>query len=271
MLILPIVNRDRVLNVKLSLKSASKIKKRVRLYDIDESEVIISNRKFSNSLYKDSKEKDAVMKFIRNNTTPRGKKITISTRLRADEASYDVYEINVPPEKANDILDGLLALAITDLRKELPERSKGRYISLKQVGLDEILTDKKVDMLYDIVSNVRDASKWPELFKEYGLFDIIDTINFLELFDCTVVGSSSINEDVLKDLIKALEKINTKDYNSLNKYYKMALDNKKIYSKLSYAYQLLYNRSYKLIQSVSQKKNHQFVKVNQAVGDSYGG
>ena len=270
MLILPIVNKNRVLNVKISLRSASKIRSRVKLYDMEESEVLVSNRKFSDSMYKDSREKDAVMKFIRSNSTLRGKKITISTRLRADEPSYDIYEVNVPPKKTNDVLDSLFALAITDLRKELPERSKGRYISLKQVGLDNILTDKKMDMLYNIVSNVRDASRWPKLFEEYELFDIIDTINFLELFDCTVIGSSSINEDVLRDLISALEKLNTKDYNSLNKYYQMALDNKNIYSKLSRAYQLLYNRSYRLIQSVSQKKNHQLIKVNQ-IGDSYGG
>ena len=52
-------------------------------------EVIISSRKFSDSMYKDSKEKDAVMKFIRSNTTPRGRKITISTRLRPDNP-YEV-------------------------------------------------------------------------------------------------------------------------------------------------------------------------------------
>lgn len=270
MLILPIVNKNRVLNVKVSLKSATKVQKKVKLNNIDESEVLISNRKFSDSMYSNSKDKDAVMKFIRSNTTIRGRKITISTKLRSDEPSYDIYEVNVPPKKSNDILDGLISLAITDLRKELPEKNKGRYISLKQIGLDEILTDKKIDTLYDIIFNVRDASKWPKLFEEYGIFDIIDTINFLDLFDCTVIGSSSINEDVLKDLISALKNLNTKDYNSLKKYYKMALDNKNIYSKLSYAYQLLYNRSYTLIQSTAQK-NHQFVKVNQITGDSYGG
>ena len=164
-------------------------------------------------------------------------------------------------------MDLLYSLAITDLRKEMPNNNKGRYISLKQIGLNEVLSDEKLDKLYKIISTVPDASKWPTLFEQAKIFNIIDVINFLEIFDLTVIPSTSINEDAIGALLEALQKINTKDYNNLKKYYEMAIDNKESYHRLSYAYGLLYDKPYSLIQSNRQKATHQFVKV----GDNYGG
>ena len=66
MLVLPIVNVDRILHVEVKLKSANKIKSGIRFSDASESEIIVNGKLFSESLYKDDKSRRAVVDFIRN-------------------------------------------------------------------------------------------------------------------------------------------------------------------------------------------------------------
>ena len=49
MLILPIVNKNRVMNVEIKIKNASKIKTGVYSDDVGESDIIVNREKFSNS------------------------------------------------------------------------------------------------------------------------------------------------------------------------------------------------------------------------------
>ena len=63
MLILPIVNKKRVVNVEIKLKNASKIRKGVCFDDAKESEIIVNREKFSDSSFKDSKEENAPKKY----------------------------------------------------------------------------------------------------------------------------------------------------------------------------------------------------------------
>ena len=51
MLILPMINRNRVMNVELSLKDALKVKEGVHYDDAEESDIIVNNEKFSDSLF----------------------------------------------------------------------------------------------------------------------------------------------------------------------------------------------------------------------------
>ena len=55
-------------------------------------------------------------------------------------------------------------------------------------------------------------------------------VDFINIFDCTVVSDTSIPEDSLQTVLKGLEAINTKDARSLRNYYNMALSNKEIYA-----------------------------------------
>ena len=67
MLILPIVNRNRILNVEISLKNAQKIKTKVVLDNTNESDIVVDGVKYSTSVYN---VRDAslnlVVDFIRN-------------------------------------------------------------------------------------------------------------------------------------------------------------------------------------------------------------
>ena len=55
MLILPIVNKRRVMNVQIKLKDASKVRKGVCYDDAGESDIIVNREKFSESSFKNSK------------------------------------------------------------------------------------------------------------------------------------------------------------------------------------------------------------------------
>ena len=140
-----------------------------------------------------------------------------------------------------------------DAEATLDKNRKGYYVSLDQLGFNEYLTDDKIDKLKSIVASVRNTESWPVLFEQAGITDVISTIGFLNQFDCTVVPGSTIDENYLKGLLDSFEKIHSRDYKQLNRYYNIAKDNHNVYKKLSRVYSSMYNEPYRLIQSQKQK------------------
>lgn len=255
MLILPIVNRNRVMNVELRLRNAHKIKCNFWSEDVQESDIIVNREKFSNSSYKDSKEENAPTDFIRSKSILYPRDFLVTTKQKADSKKYDVYRVNQPPRKVHTSLDKLYGKAITDLRKEIPGvKNRGRYVSFEKLGMNEYLTDEKIAKLQRIVKEERDQSRWPELFEKEGISDIGNTVDFINNFECTVVSDTTIPESSMQDTLKSLEVINTRDYKNLNNYYKMAKRNADIYTKISYINKIMYDKPLTLIQSEKQKQ-----------------
>lgn len=268
MLILPIVNRNRILNVEVKLKNADKVRTGVIVSGMPESEVIVNGRKLSDSSFKDDKSDKAALEFIRINSMRFRRNYLITTRSEASSESYDVYEIEQPPKKINEGLDNLYISAITDMRKEIPGIKRGRYVSLEKLGVADHLTDDKIEVLRDIVKNVSDTREWPALFQKMGIADLAHTLEFLRHFDCTVVEETTIPEDSLRSMVDALEKLNTRDSRNLCNYYNMALSNKNVYAKLSVVNKLIYDKPLTLIQSKRQKEK-QLVKVVNGDNNGY--
>ena len=265
MLILPIVNKNRVMNVEIKLKNASKIRSRIYSEDIQESDIIVNREKFSNSSFRESRDEAAPTDFIRSRSILHPRNFLVTTKQENDSNFYDVYEVAQPPRKVNASLDKLYGKAITDLRKEIPGvKGRGRYVSFEKLGLDKYLTEDKIASLQRIVKDERDSSRWPKLFQEAGIADLGDTVDFINTFECTVLSDTSIAEDSLQDTIKQLEVINTKDYRNLKNYYNMAKKNTDIYTKISYINNIIYNKPLTLIQAPSQKQR-QFIKKKDEV------
>ncbi len=238
MLILPIVNKRRVMNVEIKLKDASKIRQGVSYEDALESDIIVNREKFSESSFKDTKNDQAPMDFIRSRSMLFPRKYLITTKEENDSSLYDVYEVAPPPKKVNDSLDGLYGKAITDLRKEIPgSNQRGRYVSFEQLGIGNHLTDEKIARLQRIVKE-ENEDNWPRLFEEAGIADLNDSIEFINHFECTVLSDTSIP---------------ARDYKNLNRYYEMAKSNADIYMKLSYIHKIIYDKPMSLIQSKNQK------------------
>lgn len=248
MLILPIVNKKRVMNVELRLKTARKIRRGVSFDDAEESDIIINREKYSLSSFKDSKDDMAPIDFIRSKSILYPRDFLVTTREKVDSNLYDVYEVSPPPEKVNDSLDRLYSKAILDLTKEIPGAEKrGRYVSFESLGIGNHLTNDKIASLQKIVRENRDSSTWPSLFQEAGIADLSDTIDFINNFECTVLSDTSISEDSLEETLKALSNIRTRDYRNLNRYYEMAKSNRDIYTRMSYIHKVIYDKPLTLI------------------------
>ena len=253
MLILPIVNKRRVMNVRVKLKDARQVRKGVSYDDAKESEIIVNRERYSKSSFKDSHSDKSPMDFIRSRSMLYPRNYLVTTKTRPSDPVYDVYEVTPPPKKVNDSLDGLYGKAITDIRKRIPGReNRGRYVSLEKLGIGKHLTDDKIASLQRIVKEERNEETWPRLFAEAGVSDLSETVDFMNHFECTVLSDTTIPEDSLQDTLTALSNIQTRDYKNLKNYYQMAKSNTEIYTKISYIHKLLYDKPMPLIQSKDQ-------------------
>ena len=260
MLILPIVNKKRVMNVEIRLKTASKVREKVNYHDAKQSDIIVNRAKFTESSFYQSRDAGAPMDFIRSRSLLYPRNFLVTTKQRRNSPFYDVYEVKQPPKKINDSLDQLYGKAILDLKNEIPGViNRGRYVSLKELGLQGELTDDKIARIQHIVKEERDTSKWPELFEKNGVADLDEMIHFLRNFDCRVLADTTMAEDSLQDTLQSLEVINTRDYRNLKKYYEMAKGNADIYTKISYVHKIIYNKPFALIRA-KQSDAKQLVK-----------
>ena len=107
MLILPIVNKNRVMNVELRLRNAHKIKRNVWYESVHESDIIVNREKFSDSSFKDSREENAPTDFIRSKSILYPRNFLVTTKQKTDSKKYDIYEVNQPPRKVHSSLDKL--------------------------------------------------------------------------------------------------------------------------------------------------------------------
>lgn len=98
MLVLPIVNKRRVMNVQIRLKNAEKIRKGVAYDDAVESEIIVNREKFSESSYSTSKDENAPIDFIRSKSILYPRNFLVTTKEENDSNLYDVYEVSQPPK-----------------------------------------------------------------------------------------------------------------------------------------------------------------------------
>ena len=253
------------MNVEIRLKNASKVREKVNYNDAKQSDIIVNRAKFTESTFYQSRDVSAPMDFIRSRSLLYPRNFLVTTKQRRNSPLYDVYEVTQPPKKVNDSLDNLYGKAILDLKNEIPEvHNRGRYVSLKDLGLHTELTDDKIARLQHIVREERDSSKWPELFQKAGIADLDEMIHFLRNFDCRVLADTTMAEDSLQDTLHSLEVINTRDYRNLKKYYEMAKGNADVYTKISYIHKIIYNKPFALIRA-KQSDAKQLIKKKDEV------
>lgn len=259
MLVLPIVNKKRVMNVQIRLKDALKIRRGVKFDDASGSDIIVNREKFSESSFGISKDANAPIDFIRSRSILYPRNFLVTTKEEVDSNYYDVYEVPQPPKKVNDSLDKLYSKAITDMRKEIPGRlERGRYISFEDLGIDKQLSDEKIAMLQRVIRESDGNSDLGKKLADAGIADLDDIVKFFQNFECTLLSDTSISEDSLQDTIAALSVINSRDYRNLKKYYNMAKSNTDIYTKISYINKVLYDMP--LSFSYGDSRQKQFVK-----------
>lgn len=256
MLILPIINKRRVMNVEIKLKNAEKVRRGVCYDDAAASDIIVNREKFSESSFKESRNATAPIEFIRSKSILYPRRFLVTTKTQDSSSLYDVYEVPQPPSKSNDSIDKLYSKAITDMRKEIPNKPKrGRYVSFEDLGFNKHLTNDKIALLQRVVKDSVDSKDLGEKLQSAGIADMAETADFINNFECTIISDTEIPEESLQDTLKAMSSINTRDYRNLRKYYNMAKSNTDLYTKISYVNKVIYDRPLVLYRSgkVGQK------------------
>ena len=269
MLVLPIVNRGRIICVQIRLKNAKKVKINVRYKEAEGSELIVNREKFSDSLFHKSRALTAPIEFIRSKTINFPRSFLGTTKERRDSTRYDIYEFPLPPTRVNEALDSLYGSVILDYLNEIPDSpAKGKYVSLEDLGIGAYLTDEKIAKLKRIVTEEKNPTHWPELFRKEGIADLQDIIQFFEIFECILLSDHSIPETSLRDTLKSMGVINTRDYRNLKKYYSIAKSNREIYFKISYVNKLLYDKPLTLLIHHNEEIDRfQFIKKKEKSED----
>lgn len=251
MIVLPILNRGRVLNVKVELKNVNKIAKGINTFNIASSDIVINNNRYSESFHsKDIATCKSVMNFIRSNSKASRSSILVSTK--ADEfGNYDIYEIKLSDEKVSDGIDNLIGTLILDLKNE-KSNQKGRYLDLFKLGVFDLITEDKLNSLEYAKDNMErlNISKYID---DNNLRSLFKLVNCMDDFNFTVIKKSVMKEENFLELINFLEPTNSKDYNSLINYYDLAKSNQNEYSKLSYLYKTVNNKPLDLIHTPHEK------------------
>ena len=267
MLIMPILNTgkngiSKIYMVEVSLKKVVKARENTIIKGINESDIVINGTSFNNSLYNTKAIKpNVIVNFLRNfNYKANKKDFLVSTREYTDSSMYDLYSIPVPPRKITAGLDNLYGSAILDLKKKIPNSNKGRYLSLKQLGVDKHITDDKMEKLIYFSSIEKDKTKRNDILQLNGVSDLAKSIEFMRLFDCTIIKDATITEKELSDMVSTLSCVNTRDYKNLSRLYEIAKENRDVYAKLSKISKVLDNTPLNLIQSKSKSKV--LVKIN---------
>ena len=261
MLVMPILNTskdgiNRIYNVEIRLKTATKVKVNTTLKGFDEADVIVNGSSFKKSIFDiRNNEEQVVVNFIRNKNCHSDRKdFLITTRKNSNSVLYDLYNVVIPPRKVTIGLDRLYGKVIVDMQKEIPNIKRGRYISLKQTGVDSHITTEKINNLRYIVDNLTDKNNLDYMILANNLGDLKTTLDFIKLFDFTIISEATVNERQITDLLEILSHTYGKDSRNLENYYKIAKENKEVYKKLSTLNQILYGKPINLIQSREKSK-----------------
>lgn len=267
MLIMPILNTSKngttkIYNVMISLKTASKVRESTVANGINEEDVIIGNSSFNSSLFNTkNKEDNVVVNFIRSKNSRMNKKnFLVTTRNYTDKIAYDLYSIDIPPRKVTKGLDNLYGKAIIDIQKKIPNIKKGRYVSLKKIGVVDHISDERLEQLKYIVDSASNDANLQYMLLAHNLGDLKATLDFIKLFDFTIISEATIYESQITDLLESLKFTATRESKNLRKYYDLAKENRDAYYKLSSLNKIINGKTINLIQN--KEKSKVFVKTS---------
>ena len=266
MLILPVINKGKIFNAELKLVHCQKLDENIsNTFDsAKESDVIINGKSLRDSNW----DKKDIMSFVKGNSLNQPRDFYVNTKNEQfnekrfdiignrlqEKDTYETYKIANPYKLTSFNFEKLYDVMLLDILNKVPNKqNNGRYVSLKELGFDEVVNDQSIEQLENITNSVRDTSKWDPLFREYKIEDLVKYIDFFSLFEATVIPHSTVPKDEVENIVDKLSTIKTRDYKNLNKYYKIAKENTEIYKNLNKASNLLYGKPFRFVQSKKQR------------------
>ncbi len=257
MIIIPIINNNKIKQVKIELSNIYKIEKETDHNNIEANDVIVGSTSFKNSRYNTKNQSiSSILDFIRISNIHNTSSTLISTKYYNSEHTYDLYQIEPPLKSITKGLDNLYASIILDLKNCIPDAIKGKYIDLEKLDLTSHITDEKLELLQVIASNLQNNKtkrNYQKILQENGLEDLIETLKFMELFYCEIIPNASIDIDIYKKVLDSMNRVNTKEAKDIRNIYTIAKNNEQAYYKLSKLYNIVYNEPLHWIHSSKEK------------------
>lgn len=255
MLVLPIESKKQLYNVEFHLKDCELVKESVSYDDAGPEEIIAQGTSFKGSVFDNNDEK-AEADFLRSsylNNNSGNNTYLVTTKYRRDKNTYNVYRVVKPTRRVNDSLEVIYSKAIRDLRKSIAsdnsqeeKPARGRYLSLNKIGLGKNLSPKRIATVKRIVES-NEPSKYDELLKASGVYDLKETVDFFNNnFSMKVKKEDTIDESIITQSRQFFSKLSTKEYKNLNKYYETVRENTEILSSISYISKLIYKKPIKI-------------------------
>jgi hypothetical protein len=253
MLVLPIINRNRILNVEVNLKNAVKVSDEFYTKDIRPSDIVVNGNsyyEYLNLKHLTTSTTSSVMEFVRLSSKSGTKSILVSTKTD-DNNKYDVYRITKITDKISDGFDSLIGTLILDLKNRTPSQ-KNRYLDLKKLQVFDIISESSLEKIEYASANLErlNISKY---ISDNNLGKLFRLIKDFDQFDFTIINKSIISLADFERILEFLEPVNSKDYINLKHYYDIARNNQREYSKLSYLYKTVSNKPLDIIHSAKKK------------------
>ncbi len=252
MLVLPIINKDRILNVEVRLKNIKKLdNQNIDTSKYTESNIYVGLYDFNNSSYNE-KNLDSynITLFIRNSGILKKNKFIVTTKSY-DKNICDFYEISYPNNKISDGFDRLYGEVINDIRNKNINEEKGHYLDFKRMGITDVLNIENINKLEEISLNHN--SNYSRAIKEANLMPLLDILKFIDMLELNVIEGTSLKVSDYNRIANKFIKLNTKDTKSIYSYYNIASNNKEIYSLISRLYYIINNRSMEWINNPKTK------------------
>lgn len=234
MLIMPIINGKKIYNVKISLKYVYEDHNFDAFEKRYESDIVVNGHSYNQSNYNvENAPLNNTVDFIRNNSLFMNASYLVTSRRNTQGKMY-TYRIATPPMRVTDGLDTLYSSAIQNLKKTIPGREKDRNISLKKLGVTSHITDENLSILRRITQFGYIRNEESEFLNDTRINQLYQTLNFLNMFECTIIEEATIDENNLKSILLSFNGIETKEFKLLRDYYAMAQENSEEYVKMDY-------------------------------------
>ena len=176
MLVLPIINRNRILNVEVNLKNAVKVSDEFYTKDIRPSDIVVNGNsyyEYLNLKHLTTSTTSSVMEFVRLSSKSGTKSILVSTKTD-DNNKYDVYRITKITDKISDGFDSLIGTLILDLKNRTPNQ-KNRYLDLKKLQVFDIISESSLEKIEYASANLERLN-----ISKYISDNNLDLITFIE-------------------------------------------------------------------------------------------
>ena len=256
MLILPIKNinpktkNDSYVNAQIKFVNQELVKTGKDMA-LSPCNINVCGYEFNGSVYDEKNiSPEVITEFIRNCSKSVNshvqKNCLISTKIDSETGMYDIYNVELPPEKVSSELDSLYGKVILDIKNKIPNKAKGRYISFDDVGLSEYFNMNNLVVLENFIQEER------SLGENETVQGMIDALAFLNLFEFPIIPKTTIKAQEINSVLTKMSLLNTDIYQKMHKMKLMAEKNREIYMIMSRSNIIINKTPLKLIHKEKQ-------------------